>query len=56
MTDQSAAVDAYIRTFPANVQKALKAIRQIINEAAPEAVESIAYGMPAYNMAAKPNV
>lgn len=56
MTDQSAAVDAYIRTFPANAQQALEAIRQIINEAAPEAVESIAYGMPAYKLSGKPLV
>lgn len=41
-------VDAYIRQFPAAIQKLLKQIRKAIREAAPEAEETIAYMMPAY--------
>jgi uncharacterized protein YdhG (YjbR/CyaY superfamily) len=56
MSDQPATVEAYIRTFPADVQSVLEAIRQTIRETAPEAVESIAYGMPAYKLSGKPLV
>jgi len=41
-------IDAYIATFPSNVQKVLQEIRKIIQEAAPEAEEVISYKMPAY--------
>jgi len=49
-------IDNYISAFPANVQELLKQIRTIIKDAAPEAVESIAYGMPAYKTNGKPLV
>ncbi len=49
-------VDTYISTFPADVQDILKKIRTIIKKAAPEAVESFAYGMPAYKTNGKPLV
>jgi len=49
-------IDNYILTFPVEVQKILKKIRSIIKNAAPEAVESIAYGMPAYKTEDKPLV
>lgn len=41
-------VDAYINTFPATTQKLLKEIRAAIKKAAPEAVETISYQMPAF--------
>jgi uncharacterized protein YdhG (YjbR/CyaY superfamily) len=41
-------VDAYIAGFPAEVQEKLKVIRAIIRQAAPEAEETIKYGMPTY--------
>ena len=41
-------VDAYIAGFPAEVQEKLKRIRAIIRQAAPEAEETIKYGMPTY--------
>jgi uncharacterized protein YdhG (YjbR/CyaY superfamily) len=41
-------VDEYISTFPADIQKILEKIRGIIKKQAPEAVESISYGMPGY--------
>ena len=49
-------VDEYIGLFPLEVQKKLQEIRQAIKETAPEALESIAYGMPAYKMNGKPLV
>ena len=49
-------VDNYIETFPKEIQTKLLQIRHIIKEIAPEAVESISYGMPAYKMNKKPLV
>lgn len=49
-------VDEYINTFSQDVQILLKQIRATIKEKAPEAVESIAYGMPAYKTNEKPLV
>lgn len=49
-------VDEYIQTFPAAVQDLLEQIRAIIKENAPAAVESMAYGMPAYKTYGKPLV
>lgn len=41
-------VDEYIKSFPENVQAILDKVRATIKKKAPEAVESISYGMPAY--------
>lgn len=49
-------VEDYIATFPEVVQTKLHQIRQIIIENAPEAIESISYGMPAYKVNKKPLV
>lgn len=49
-------VDEYIRTFPKEIQTILKNFRTIILENAPNAVESISYGMPAYKINGKPLV
>lgn len=49
-------VDAYIQTFPELVQQHLIRIRALIKEKAPEAIESMAYGMPAYKLYGKPLV
>ena len=43
-------VDEYIRTFPADVQRILEKIRETIQKAAPEAVETISYQMPAFKL------
>lgn len=51
---KSTTVDQYIQTFPKDVQVILQKIRQIIQHVAPQAEESIAYGMPAYKLANKP--
>lgn len=49
-------VDDYIFGFPENIQEILVKIRGIIKENAPDAVESISYGMPAYKLNKKPLV
>lgn len=49
-------IDNYISAFPPEVQEILKQIRAIIMKTAPEAKESIAYGMPAYKTNGKPLV
>lgn len=43
-------VEAYIDQFPEEVQELLRKLREIVRENAPEAVESISYGMPAYKL------
>lgn len=49
-------VEEYIKIFPKNVQLSLKKIREIIRFSAPDAVESLSYGMPAYKLNGKPLV
>lgn len=49
-------VDDYIRDFPQEVQGLLRQMRAVILESAPEALESISYGMPAYQLQGKPLV
>jgi uncharacterized protein YdhG (YjbR/CyaY superfamily) len=41
-------VDEYIAGFPEDLQKNLRGLRNVIKKAAPQAVEKISYGMPAY--------
>lgn len=43
----SDAIDAYIHSFPEDVQVLLRKIRQTVTRAAPEATEVISYKMPA---------
>jgi uncharacterized protein YdhG (YjbR/CyaY superfamily) len=54
--EKAATVEVYIKSFPQDVQQHLKQIRSIIKETAPEAEESISYGMPAYKLGGKPLV
>ena len=49
-------VDDYISNFPSETKTKLQIIRQIIKDIAPEAIESISYGMPAYKTNKKPLV
>lgn len=51
-----ATVDDYISSFPEETQAVMKDVRKTILEAAPEASESISYGMPAYRLNGKPLV
>jgi uncharacterized protein YdhG (YjbR/CyaY superfamily) len=41
-------IDAYIKTFPEDIQEVLQTIRQTIKKAAPESEEVISYKMPAF--------
>ncbi len=47
-------IDDYINGFPEKTKEILSNIRKIINQTAPEAIESISYGMPAYKLKDKP--
>lgn len=54
--EKPASIAEYIATFPEDVQKVLEQVRETILQAAPEAAESISYGMPAYKLGGKPLV
>ena len=43
-------IDEYIAAFPENVQRRLMELRNAIKEAAPDAEETISYGMPAFKL------
>lgn len=43
-------IDTYITTFPVEVQKKLESIRTTIRKAAPDATESINYGIPTFKL------
>jgi len=49
-------IDEYIADFPEEIQSLLNQIRSTIKQAAPDAEESIGYGMPAYKTHGKPLV
>ncbi|MCC7196701.1 DUF1801 domain-containing protein [Candidatus Peregrinibacteria bacterium] len=49
-------IDEYIKTFPKDVQTILVKIRKVIGKAAPDAVEGISYGLPAFTLNGKPLV
>nr|WP_315156379.1 DUF1801 domain-containing protein [uncultured Flavobacterium sp.] len=49
-------VDEYILAFPKDIQLLLENVRASIIKKAPEAIESISYGMPAYKTNGKPLV
>jgi len=49
-------IDEYIAGFPDEIQLILDRVRSSIKKAAPDAEESIGYGMPAYKSHGKPLV
>lgn len=49
-------IDEYIQQFPEEIQAILVQIRTTISTAAPEAIESISYGMPVFKFKGKPLV
>jgi uncharacterized protein YdhG (YjbR/CyaY superfamily) len=49
-------IDEYIADFPENIQTLLNQVRSTIRQTAPDAVESIGYGMPAYKLNGRPLV
>ena len=46
-------INAYIRTFPRDVQSILQKVRRIIKQAAPKAKEAISYGIPTFKLDGK---
>ena len=55
MTDKKrfTTIDEYISTFPGKTQAALEKVRQAIQKAAPDAVETISYNMPTFDLNGK---
>jgi uncharacterized protein YdhG (YjbR/CyaY superfamily) len=53
MRTQFKTIDEYIRTFPPDIQDILQKIRQTVQKAAPDAVETISYQMPAFKLNGK---
>ena len=43
-------IDEYISSFPKDIQKMLEEIRSAIRKAAPDAVETISYGIPTFKL------
>lgn len=50
MAAKPSSIDEYIANFPEDVQKILQEIRTVISEVAPEAVETISYDIPTFNL------
>lgn len=48
--DFTGSVDEFIKRYPKSIQQMLKALRACIKTHAPEATETISYGMPAYKL------
>jgi uncharacterized protein YdhG (YjbR/CyaY superfamily) len=47
---QPKTIDEYIVMFPQNVQDILKKLRRVIRQSAPEAEETISYGIPTFKL------
>lgn len=56
MNTQITTADEYIASFPKEVQQLMEQVRSTILQAAPDAEETISYGMPAYKTNGKPLV
>ena len=55
-TEPAETVDDYIRRFPREVQRVLRALRRVIRDVAPDAEESISYRIPVYKVRKRPLV
>src|ERR1700739_221683 len=55
MTDKKpfTTIDEYISTFPADIQAILEKVRRAIQKAAPEAAETMSYGIPTFDLNGK---
>ena len=49
-------IDAYLAALPADQRAALQSLRETIAAAAPEAVEAVSYGLPAFRYRGRPLV
>jgi uncharacterized protein YdhG (YjbR/CyaY superfamily) len=56
MPARSTVIDAFLATLPDDRKAALEALRGTIAVAAPEAVEAISYGVPAFKYRGRPFV
>ena len=56
MKDTTGAVDKYIQNYDGEVLARLKQIRQLVLAEAPDAVESLSYGLVGYKLNGKPLV
>jgi len=52
----AATVDEYLDRFDGEVRARLDTMREVVRTSAPDAVEGMAYGMPAYKVDGKPLV
>jgi uncharacterized protein YdhG (YjbR/CyaY superfamily) len=50
MRDTFATIDAYIVSFPPDVQEKLQGMRAVIRRAVPDAEEAIRYGIPTFRL------
>lgn len=50
MMKKPANTDAYIASFPLDVQTKLEQVRETVKAVAPDAVEVISYGLPAFKL------
>ena len=53
MASQVETIDQYIAPFPPDVRTILESVRRTIRKAAPEAEETISYGMPTFTLGGK---
>jgi uncharacterized protein YdhG (YjbR/CyaY superfamily) len=56
MPRRSAEVDGFLAALPEDVRAALEDLRRMIAAAAPDAVETISYGVPAFKYGERPLV
>lgn len=49
-TSTASSIDEYIAGFPPEIGKTLQELRSLVGEVAPEATETISYGMPTFNL------
>lgn len=56
MTSRSPEIDAFLAGLPADARSALEGLRRAIAAAAPDAVEGIGYGVPAFRYRGRPLV
>lgn len=56
MAEQSPEIDAYLAAVPDDARAALEGLRATIADAAPDAVEALAYGVPAFRYRGRPLV
>jgi uncharacterized protein YdhG (YjbR/CyaY superfamily) len=52
----TAKIDAYLASLPSDQRDALQSLRETIAAAAPEAVEGLSYGIPAFRYRSRPLV